>query len=232
MQQQHLLDNPVYNALLTNDAHLGYGTEAVKYFDEEVSPFAGFSEDHPDGFGVLHQLIPPGRTILYATRHLIKEPAGWKLLHEIKGLQFVFTGGKFDNTAKHHLVPLDKNNVDAMVQLAALTKPGPFSSRTIEFGEYYGIFENGQLAAMAGQRLHFAQYAEISAVCTHPDFLGKGFAAALIQQQLEIITSEHKIPFLHVRGDNERAITLYNRLGFKESGVMNFYVLRRNGVDV
>ncbi|HVG42779.1 MAG TPA: GNAT family N-acetyltransferase, partial [Chitinophagaceae bacterium] len=68
-------------------------------------------------------------------------------------------------------------HVEQMMQLATLTKPGPFGPHTIDFGYYYGIFEEGKLVAMTGQRLHVAHFTEISAVCTHPDHLGKGYAA-------------------------------------------------------
>lgn len=80
---------------------------------------------------------------------------------------------------------------------------------------------------MTGQRLHVDDYTEISAVCTHPDFLGKGYAAALMRHQMKIILSQNKIPFLHVRADNSRAIALYVRLGFKENRGMNFYFMKR-----
>jgi ribosomal protein S18 acetylase RimI-like enzyme len=223
----NLLDNPVFNALNSGDAHLGGGNENVKFFDEEVSPFVGFREDYPGGFDELYLLLPEGRKILYATRQRIEQPKGWHLLHEIKGLQFVYTAKENNHPGDNQLVPLNKNNAEEMIELAALTKPGPFNSRTIEFGNYFGIFENGRLAAMTGQRLHVERYTEISAVCTHPNHLGKGFAASLIQQQLYLITKENKVPFLHVREDNSRAIALYERLGFTENGAMNFYFIRR-----
>ncbi len=80
---------------------------------------------------------------------------------------------------------------------------------------------------MTGQRLHVYNYTEVSAVCTHPNCLGKGFAAVLIQHQLDLICKTGQIPFLHVRADNERAIALYERLAFIENGFMNFYFMKR-----
>ena len=222
-----LLFNPVYNALVTGDANLSLGSESVKYFDEEVSPFAGFPEDHKKGFDELYYLLPVGRKILYATPQLIQEPNGWQTVVVLNGLQFVYTKSKIEDSPTIKLIPLNSTHVNEMVQLATLTKPGPFATRTIEFGHYHGIFENGKLVAMTGQRLHVNNYTEISAVCTHPDHLGKGFAAALMQHQLNLILNHDQIPFLHVRADNSRAIALYERLGFKVNREMNFYFMKR-----
>jgi GNAT superfamily N-acetyltransferase len=224
---EHLLNNPVFHALQSKDAHLGYGEENVKYFDEQVSPFVGFRDNYDNGFTELYNRLSAERKILYATRKLISEPKGWQLAHEIKGLQFVFEGSDIPTNTSLQLIPLQSKHVDEMIALARRTKPGPFDKRTIEFGQYYGIFNNDHLVAMAGQRLHVYNYTEISAVCTHPDHLGKGYAAALIQNQLSIICSNGQTPFLHVRDDNERAITLYERLGFTKNGVMNFYFMKR-----
>ena len=222
-----VLHNPVYNALLSGDASLGFGTEKVKYFDEQVSPFAGFDQDYDKGFKDLYNLLPVGRNILYATPQLIEEPEGWQILAEVKGLQFVFVEGTNSDGHSINPVPLNNSNIEEMMQLAALTKPGPFGPRTIEFGHYHGIFENNQLVAMTGQRLHVANYTEISAVCTHPNHLGKGYAAALMLHQMNLIRSRGQQAYLHVRADNSRAIALYERLGFKVQRIMNFYFMER-----
>lgn len=221
------LFNPVYNALLTGDARLSRGTDNVKYFDEQVSPFAGFHTDNDKGFEELWELLPEGRSIIYATPGEIAEPRGWKFKVVLKGLQFVFDMESKIEADLIVPVPLSAEHVEEMIQLAMLTKPGPFSTRTIEFGHYHGIFENGRLAAMTGQRLHVDEYAEVSAVCTHPDFLGKGYAGALMRHQMKIILSQDKVPYLHVRADNDRAIALYERLGFRENRVMNFYFMKK-----
>jgi predicted GNAT family acetyltransferase len=228
---EHLLDNPVYNALTSGDEHLAQGIGMVRYFDPSVSPFAGFPIGYETGFDDLFSQLPAGRRILHATITPIEEPAGWQQMAYIKGSQFVYESSASNNeqppTNNHLIVPLTSRNAEEMVQLAALTKPGPFDLRTIEFGRYYGIFENGRLAAMTGQRLHVYDLAEVSAVCTHPDFLGKGYATVLLQHQLDLILKSNKIPFLHVREDNERAIAVYERLGFKLRGAMHFYFLKR-----
>lgn len=222
----HLLNNPVYNALLTGDKHLSFGTEQVKYFDEQVSPFAGFDQNYKKGFSDLYELLPTDRKILYAIPTLISQPAGWQLQHKIKGLQFVYEGSEI-KTEFIKVKALTEMHEEEMIHLVKLTKPGPFGLRTIEFGSYYGIFENEKLVAMTGQRLHVENYTEISAVCTHPDHLGKGYASVLLQHQLQIILQKGQQPFLHVREDNQRAIDLYLRLGFNVSGPMNFYFMKR-----
>lgn len=223
------LNNPVYNALLTGDATRSFGTDRVKFFDEEVSPFAGFHEDYQRGFDDLLELLPPARGILHATPRKMAPPKGWRIAVEIEGLQFVFDEKRLPGETDISPVPLGYSHVEQMMELAALTKPGPFNRRTIDFGHYFGFFEQGTLVAMTGQRLHLSEYSEVSAVCTHPDFLGRGLAAALIIHQLHLIKSQGKQAFLHVRADNSRAIALYERLGFFVSRPMFFYFMKRTG---
>ncbi len=222
-----VLHNPVFNALCTGDAPLSFGTGSVKFFDEQVSPFAGFEEGCTNGFADLHEQLPPGRNILYANPASIAPPAGWQIQHEIKGLQFVYEGATETGTEFPGVMPLDDRHINQMIHLAALTRPGPFGKGTIRFGHYYGIFDKEALVAMTGQRLHVQNFTEISAVCTHPQYTGRGYAGTLLLHQLQLILSQGQKPFLHVREDNTRAVELYERTGFAVSRPMNFYFMKR-----
>lgn len=213
--------------MLSGDRQLSLGNERVKYFDEEVSPFVGFAENYVSGFSDLYELLPTGRKILYAIPSPIIQPTGWQISHQIKGLQFIYEGDNDIKASFSKVISLTDTHVTAMVELAKLTKPGPFGKKTIDFGSYFGIFENKKLVAMTGQRLHVENYKEISAVCTHPDHSGKGYAYLLLQHQLMIILEQGQQPFLHVRHDNERAIAIYKRLGFTISRPMYFYFMTK-----
>jgi len=125
---------------------------------------------------------------------------------------------------------LELTAVDApeMLALAQLTKPGPFGPRTHELGTYLGIRREGKLAAMAGERLRVPGFTEVSAVCTHPNHLGHGYASALVTELVSRILRRGEIPFLHVRADNSRAIQIYRRLGFRDRHLFQLAVIRRS----
>jgi predicted GNAT family acetyltransferase len=94
-------------------------------------------------------------------------------------------------------------------------------------GNYFGIRLNGELIAMAGERICTPTHREISAVCTHPAHTGKGYAALLIQHLLRLHAASGLNSFLHVAGSNARAIGLYEHLGFTKTRAINFNQLRR-----
>jgi predicted GNAT family acetyltransferase len=114
-----------------------------------------------------------------------------------------------------------------MIALTALTKPGPFRKRTIEFGNYHGIFENGKLVAMGGERLHIDGYSEVSAICTHPDHQGKGHGAKIVQYLTADIHRKGQIPFLHARADNIKAMDVYKRQGYEVRAPIEFYIFKK-----
>ena len=121
-----------------------------------------------------------------------------------------------------HLTPAD---VPAMVELAELTEPGPFRTRTPELGEFFGIFEGGRLLSMAGQRTRVPGFIEVSAVCTHPDARGRGYARAAMLQVMADIVGRGATPFLHAFADNP-AIRVYEALGFTHRRSLHLAVLQ------
>jgi len=222
----HLLDNPIWNGLISGNSHLANGTEEVRYFDQEVSPLIGMKEYSESNFNTLHQLITEERTLVTLTAFAVAVPPQWQLIRNIKILQMVFNGTV--PTEEQLFTQLQKQHVAGMLALTKLTNPGPFAERTIEFGNYEGIFIDNELAAMAGQRTQPRPYIEVSAVCTHPDHHGKGYAGKLITSQICQIIAQSCTPFLHVRSDNDTAIKLYQKLGFDIRTEIHFNTILKN----
>jgi predicted GNAT family acetyltransferase len=113
------------------------------------------------------------------------------------------------------------------MELMGLTKPGPFAKRTIELGEYYGVFEGERLVAMAGERMTAGPWREISGVCTHPDFQGRGYARMLTNMLINIALQRNERPFLHVMVDNHTARRLYEKMGFVHHQDVRLQVVSR-----
>lgn len=222
---EHPLDNPIWNALLTGNAPLALGDERVRVLPRDVGAFVGLAEYSPRAFARLHELTPAaGPTILF-TAEPIELPAGWQQRLHRPLMQLVYAQPEAPAVDCRQLVPLGEADVPAMLALTALTSPGPFLPRTIDFGGYYGSFHDGQLVAMAGQRLQPTPYVEISAVCTHPAHLGRGYAGQLLRFQIGQILAAGLVPFLHVYEDNLPAYPLYLKLGFQLRRRMHVYVL-------
>lgn len=223
----HILDNPCWNALNSGNKNLSEGNELVKYFSSEVSPFVGLPEWNSPGFEHLSDVIPPERRIAFINSEEVEIPGEWDVVDYLKAFQMVHVNPAVGYTVSSEIISLQKKDIPQMIALTEMTHPGPFFNRTIEFGNYKGIFSGNDLVAMAGQRLHADQYVEISAVCTHPAHTGKGYATQLIISQVHQILSAAAIPFLHVKDVNLRAIKLYKSLGFEVRKRMDIYSIRK-----
>lgn len=221
------MDNPIYNAL--NSAHGIYakGTANVKYYQEDIAVFAGLKANSPADFEELHALATDASTFVVFSPVALAIPTSWKLLTHIDMFQFVYDSKDVPAGVDSDFTNLDQTHVTEMMALVELTQPGPFRERTIELSNYTGVINEGKLVAMAGHRFNPTPYIEISAVCTHPDHLGKGYAYMLIREQIKRILAKGETPFLHVRNDNVGAIKLYEKLGFHIRSEMIAYVIKK-----
>lgn len=225
----HRLDNPVWEALTTFQEAFAEAYGPARRFVPEVSSLGALRSPDTEGFLALTRLVPGGVTLGLLIDEPSVTPSGFSIVESVPLLQMVH-----DETAvaspRCDSLELGVPDVSEMVALAELTRPGPFGPRTHELGTYLGIRRDGRLAAMAGERLRLPGYTEVSAVCTHPDFAGRGFAGALMALVLEKIHRRLDMPFLHVRPANLRAIELYRRLGFTVRRSLQYMVLRRTAV--
>jgi GNAT superfamily N-acetyltransferase len=215
---------------MTEQSSLALGGELAKRFPAEIGPLCGMKEPSAACYEALRSLASPGEALGLLFTEPPESPAGWTMPHydvldqmiclepRDPGPSYVPPEPKF-----RQLTPAD---IPAMIELATLTEPGPFARRTIELGLFFGIFDSGRLLAMAGQRMHLPQFHEVSAICTHPDARGRGFARTLTLALMEEIRQRRKTPFLHVRSGNLRAIHVYEGLGFTLRRKLHFAVMK------
>lgn len=224
----HILDNPAWNALISGNKELSNGNERAKYFSEDVSPFAGVKETSYKELQFLYETIPFDRSVAFISPEKIEIPPPWQVLEQTTAHQMVHDQIIEKKTVHDKIVTLDIKDIPAMLALTKLTHPGPFFVNTIVFGHYEGIFNDGKLVAMAGQRLHPFEFMEISAVCTHPDHTGHNYATTLISHQIDRMRAQSGLPFLHVRSGNLKAIKLYNALGFITRKELSIYIIKKS----
>lgn len=223
---EHILDNPIFNALATGNQHLSNGNTQIKYFSKEVAPFVGLKNNSAENFQALYELLPQEGPFVFVSVEETQPPSPWQVLAAIPGYQMIYNGDDLP-VDESSLIRLTDEHIPQMLELTSLTNPGPFAQRAIDFGHYMGVFEGDKLAAMAGQRMNPLPYAEISAVCTHPDYTGKGYARQLMAYHINRIKAEGNIPFLHVRADNDRAIAVYKSLGFEIRSAVYFNIIKK-----
>jgi predicted GNAT family acetyltransferase len=227
--QLSLLDNPVWNALSTTHASFAEGDDLAKRYPVEVAPFAATRDQSPESYRSLARLLGPEGSAAIPLATLPVLPAGWTVVHKVDSSQMVWNT-QTTPLAEHSFEELTISNVDEMLALIELTKPGPFFKKTPELGSYLGIREAGRLVAMAGERLKPHGYTEISAVCTHPDYRGRGYAGSLVSVLIQRITRRKEIPFLHVRTENVDAIRVYEKLGFKTRRAINITIVKPGSI--
>jgi len=233
-EETSLLDNPIWSALTTAHSALTVGNVLARRYPAEIGPLSGTANSTPEAYEALRESTAAGGVaVLFLTTP--PEPReGWSVLRTGEIDQMVWRGSELAEreavggaVSAGELRPLTVDDAAAMVELARMTEPGPFEMRTQELGRFFGVMEGGRLLAMAGERMRMPGFAEVSAVCTHPDARGRGYARRLM---LEVMAGARsgETPLLHVLSSNAAAIRVYEGIGFRRRRGLWFEALQRS----
>lgn len=219
------LDNPVWTALTTHQALLALVEGMARRFPPEMCVFGALALPMPPAWASLARLSPaPVGLFTPAPPQL---PAGWKITRHVELFQMVHDDPANAGSESHvaverapeavELVELTEADLPEMSLLYEATRPGrKICPRIQKLGTFLGIRKEGKLVAMGGLRMHLPGYREITTVATMPEREGQGYATALVAELVRRIHERNERPFLTVRTDNERAVRIYHRLGFRE----------------
>ena len=224
---QHPLDNPIWTALNSGSASFAYSNGVVRFIDRRIGFFAGIPLYDTEHLNQLYEAMDSGMRVIVFPPGDLDLDAKWKVRNDNALLQMVFEKPSINLSQDASIRALAAADVPEMLALTQLAKPGPFLENTIAFGGYFGFFVDGRLVSMAGTRLAAGPYTEVSAVCTHPDFVGQGLAQRVLPHVLNYIQQQGQIPYLQLYPDNLPAYRLYQRLGFVERANLRVYSLEK-----
>jgi ribosomal protein S18 acetylase RimI-like enzyme len=210
---EHVLDNPVWHALIGPQAALATGRGMARHYPREAAPFSAIAEAGDAAYADLAGDLAPGLEARLFRPDDEPAPMGWETISARPILQMVAE----DIAAPPHaeIVPLGPDDVQDMLDLAEAAKPGPFGPRTPQLGRYIGHRAGGRLLAMGGERFRPPGFVELSAIGVHPEARGSGLGAGITAHLAHAALLRGETPFLHVFPDNP-AVALYRRLGFRE----------------
>ena len=221
------LDNPIWEALASGHGRFAQGQHGVARYPREVAPFLGVATPETPIAAAIETLVEPQESV-YLLGVAPAQPDGWRLQHLAQLAQMVCMQ-PLREVEGPSLVALGPDHHADVLVLTALVYPHYFRPRAVELGRYFGIYQDGQLAAMIGERMATDTCTEISAVCTHPDFNGRGHARRLLAWLTNDLLRRGRAPFLHVSHANERAKALYERCGYQHRRDIPFWSLQRCG---
>ena len=223
--QENKLDNPVWNSL--SETHggfvLDYGN--TKFYNPDYCPFGGFINPESTLDASDQYLTLAENFFIVGEKPEISKSL--KIVKELVCLQMIIYN-KIELSITDTIIKLTEEHNQELVHLVNLVQPGYFKNKTASLGNYYGIFKEDQLVAITGERMKMNDFTEVSAIITHPDHIGKGYAKQLIAHCVNNIFSENKIPYLHVVESNIGAIGLYEKLGFVTRRKMSFWNISKN----
>lgn len=222
----HPLDRVIWESLTTHHRAISVGDDLARRYPHDVAPFAATADASAASWSALYDLLAPDESAVLFTIHEPALPSQFEVTQRMILDQMI---GPIhgEPAAGTPIAPLGVSDLDDIMALIHLTNPGPFRPRALELGRYLGVRVDGRLAAMAGERMHPAGYVELSAVCAHPDFRGRGYPRDLILTLTRDIQARGEMPMLHAASQNKAAISLYRKLGFVTRTVVHLNAVRR-----
>ena len=219
------LDNPFWASLQSRHLPLARRIGEVARYPPEFAPFLGVANADAETADAIAALLEPDETV-YLLGVAPVLPDGWRLEAFAPLAQMTCTApiAVIDGP---EVIELSEEHRADVLALTALVYPHYFRPRTMELGRYFGIYQDGRLAAIIGERLGMDAYQEISAVCTHPDFNGRGYARRLLALLSNDNLERGRMPFLHVSHENSRAVLLYEQTGYRHRRDIGFWSLSR-----
>jgi ribosomal protein S18 acetylase RimI-like enzyme len=222
----HPLDRPAWNALTTRQKQFADGNDLARRFRHDIIPFSAARDNSDEATEALAAL--PGEFMTLAELYEPRRPPGFEDFIHAEVVQMVAARPPAD-VDDPRIELLTEADSAEMLDLATLTRPGPFSLKAQALGEFHGVRIDGRIAAMAGERMKQEGYAELSGVCVHPDFRGRGLARLLSIYVTHRIRARGETPYLHAWASNTPAITLYEKIGYGTRVRLNVRVVRRAG---
>lgn len=219
------LDNPFWSSLQTLHRALALQSGAVARYPSDYAPFLGVEAGGIQAAQDLEHLLAAGESV-YLLGVVPTPPPGWKL-HAFRPLAQMVCEAPLPPMEGPPVIALTEHHREEVLALTALVYPHYFRRRTMDLGRYFGLYQEGRLAAIIGERLGTPVHREMSAICTHPDYHGRGYARQLTTMLTNKVLEEGGLPFLHVSHENSRAKQLYERLGYRHRRDIGFWSLQR-----
>jgi ribosomal protein S18 acetylase RimI-like enzyme len=224
----HILDRPVWSALTTAQAHLAEGGPLARRFPRDIIPFAAARDTSEEAIAALATLAEPGEDMVLPEVNDLAIPPGFTTVFAAPLVQMVLVREP-PEMPDVRIGRLTDDDAAEMLDLAAVTRPGPFTLKAQALGPFYGIRLDGRLAAMAGERMKQVGFEEVSGICTHPDFRGRGLARVLSVLVTRRTLARGVTPYLHAFASNQAAIRLYESIGFTVRRELNVAMIRKDG---
>lgn len=110
-----------------------------------------------------------------------------------------------------------------------------YSSRHVEQGVYFGVVAEGRLVSIAGTHVDAPseRIAVVGNVFTHPRYRGGGLATIATSGVTRSLLQHCKLVTLTVESDNEPALAVYRKLGYRqECNLYETAAVRRDALGV